>query len=149
MADAIVALEGVRAVDFFAGVAGDPGRDRAARLASLLALGQIGTEHSAAAFKELRDKAFGRPNAPQPRASYTHAERMAETAHMVFWVMTMDGSSVPSRSFNPDLYTGARVSEDYTTGTLDTKALGGWTSLHFRRVGDEWLLDHVGTTVVE
>jgi hypothetical protein len=149
VADAIVALEGNDSVEFFAEVAGDTTLDHASRLAALLALGQIATEDSAAAFRQLRDAAYDAPNAPPRKESYTHAERMAETAHMIFHVLPGQAEGRIPRQFNPDAYSrSVTVSEDYSTGTLNTTALGGWTDLHFRRVGDEWLLERVGSTIV-
>ncbi|MCC6699533.1 MAG: hypothetical protein IT365_28160, partial [Candidatus Hydrogenedentes bacterium] len=149
LAEAIVALEGEKAVDYFAELAGDVSCDRGSRIAALIALGQIGTEKSAAAFKRLRDAAYDRPNAPPRKETYTHAERMAETAHMIFWVLTTDLSSPLARPFEPKAFTGATVSENYGEGTLNTTMFGGWTDLHFRRVGEEWLLARIGSTMVE
>lgn len=147
VASAIVALEGEDSTDFFAALSGDSSADRAVRLAALLSLGAIGTKESAEAFARLRDAAYGAPNAPPRKESYTHAERMAEAAHMVLWVLSGDAGPAP-RPFDADSYSGATVSEDYASGILNTTTLGGWTDLHFRRVGDEWLLTRIGGTVV-
>ncbi len=147
IANAIVALEGDDSTEYFAGLAGDPAADRAVRLAALLALGEIGSKGSAEAFARLRDAAYGSPNAPERKEAYTHAERMTESAHMVLWVLSGNGGMAP-RPFNADAYSGATVSEDYTSGSLNTTTFGGWTDLQFRRVGDEWLLTQIGGTLV-
>ncbi|MCP4643209.1 MAG: hypothetical protein GY851_22365 [bacterium] len=148
LVEAIVALEGNAATKMLASVAGDPELDRASRVASLMGLGKIATPESAAAFAKLRDEAYAMPGAPLAKESYTHAERMAEAAHMVFWVMTLDESNQSRRSFDPKQYRNVTVSEDYATGELYTTAFGGATRLFFRRVGDEWLLERIGGTIM-
>lgn len=147
LVEAVISLEGDEAVDFLAEVAGNPEGDRASRMAALLGLGQIATEKSAAAFQRLRDAAYALPGAPPRKEAYTHAERMAEAAHFVLWVMTAEDSKTSPRLFDPAEYSGATVSEDYSEGRLHTVSLGGWTELMFRRVGDEWLLMRVGNTI--
>jgi protocatechuate 3,4-dioxygenase beta subunit len=145
IAETIIALEGDEAVVYFAELAKNPNAEHAARIAALVSLGRIGTQQSASAFAKIRDAAYGAANAPERRESYTHAERMAETAHMVLWVLSR---AEVARPFDLDAYNGATVSEDYTTGTLSTTTMGGWTELRFRRLGEEWLLTEIGGTAV-
>ena len=130
--EALVRLGGERMTGYFESVAGDAEASRDARVQSLIALGRIGTDKAVAAFKRLRDAAYGKNGAPERRATYTHGERMAEAASMILHDIPggTGTSPVPLTADN------ATVSADYNEGNM----IYTHYNLHFRRFGDEWLL---------
>ncbi len=131
VATVITELQGDASVPFFEKCAQDDKRGPNSRLAALLAFGQLHSGKSAEAFARLRDAAYGKPGAPAKKETYTHAERMAESAIMTLCVIPglsgVAGSGMP---------TNATVNEDYATGTL-------WMNnveIQLCRVGAEWLV---------
>jgi hypothetical protein len=146
---AVVALAGDDAVPFFAAAATDARFLYEVRRESLIGLCQAGTEKSVAAFVKLRDAAFGKPDAPERKESYTHAEKMAETVEMVFNVIPRlpgDETPPPLATVRPE---DAWVSEDFTEGHIGCRMPGGgYTRIMMRRFGNEWLIAEFGHTVI-
>ncbi len=130
--DALVRLRGDRMTDYFASMAGNAEAPQIVRVQALIALGRIGTGKSVAAFKRLRDAAYGKNGAPERRPTYTHGERMAEAAAII--LHHIPGGTGPA----PVSLDGksASVSEDYNDGQMRYMHY----MLHFRRFGDEWML---------
>jgi protocatechuate 3,4-dioxygenase beta subunit len=140
MAETVAAMEGDKANGFFAGLAADTTRPYAVRRDAVIALGQIGSEKSVAAYCRLRDAAYARPGAPQPVANPTHAEKMTEAAVMTF-------SVIPGQAGMPEVRPRpeqATVSEDYRTGTIVLSGFSTSVKVELRRFGTEWLVVRIG-----
>ncbi len=141
----LAALAGDDAVGFLAEAAANPDLPYATRRDVLIALGEVGSEESVAVFARLRDAAFDKPGAPQRRESYTHEERTSEAVTMVLVVIPDYVPPAieedPMRRKSPKL---ARVSEDYSTGTICFGDQLSIVQLKMRRFGDEWLVVGIG-----
>jgi hypothetical protein len=136
IASILTAIKGDACVGFFEKAAGDPQLGQSTRLAALLALGRLHSEKSAAAFARLRDAAYGLPGAPERRASYTHAERIQESAIMTLYFLPggYDESMIPKTGRNNAW--GVSVDENYRTGNLWLNNM----QIKLLRVGSEWLV---------
>jgi hypothetical protein len=144
---ALAALAGDGAVNFLADMAGDAGRSYTLRRDSLIALGKIGANKSVKAFVRLRNAAYKKEGVPGPKESYTHAERMAEAAEMVFVYIPGEGPfGDREKGFRADP-NWAWVSEDFSTGTIDVQQ--GYVTYHLslRRFGEEWLVVGIESAV--
>jgi protocatechuate 3,4-dioxygenase beta subunit len=140
---AIAELDGNDAVPFMESLAGDATADAQLRSYAVVALGAIGAEDAVAAYKRLRDAAYGQPGAPEPQESYTHGERMAEAAMMTLYIIP---GIAHRREVNVE---SARIDDTYSTGEITAgDAMSGATTLKMRRFGDEWLIVEIGPTVI-
>ena len=135
LASAIAALEKDRAVPFLVKCVGDAKGNREARLAALVALGQIPSKKAVKAFVRLRDAAYGKKGAPKRLSAYTHRERMIEATVMTLLVIPGALSSKNPPSQEPDRFM-VDVNEDYLTGTV----IYAGTRLELRRTGAEWIV---------
>lgn len=129
--DALVRLRGEKMTDYFESMAGAAKNSKMVRVHALIALGRIGTDKSVAAFKRLRDAAYGKNGAPERRPAYTHGERMAESAAMTLHYIPGEAGPAPA-SLDGEK---ALVSADYTEGEMYYPHY----EVHFRRYGDEWM----------
>lgn len=142
VAQSLVDARGDELTPFFRRMAEDEKASPVTRIIALVGLGKIGSERSVAAFQALRDARRALPGAPQAQTNYTHGERIAETFAIVFL------EEAPKEW---DMSRGVQVSEDYQRGMLnnvDAVSGQGFATYHFRRFGDEWLLTHIGHTVM-
>ncbi len=130
--ETLVRLRGERMTDYFESVAGNAEASRDARVQALIALGRIGTDKAIAAFRRLRDAAYGKNGAPDRHPAYTDGERMAEAAAMILHYIPGEAgtlfAALPADS--------ASVSADHNDGSMSY----GHYTLHFHRFGNEWLL---------
>ncbi|MDZ4860116.1 MAG: hypothetical protein SGI88_14150 [Candidatus Hydrogenedentes bacterium] len=147
MAHALVQLEGEAAIEFFEKVATDMKLDAAARQAAIEALGRIGTEASAEAFARIRDNARALPGAPAAKVSYTHAERIRETIEIVNLIIT-NAPNHPHTAPGSNINFGATISEDYKSADVWASFPYGGTNYKMVRIGDEWLIQEFGGTVM-
>ena len=110
------------------------------RRAAIMGLGFIGSEASVQAYVQLRDAARALPGCPPARRHYTHAERMAESLTITMSVLPLDGVDTSTEIGVPDYCRHASVTPDYRAGTLSSTGITHF-SYHFRRFGEEWLMD--------
>jgi len=141
MAQAIIAIEDENSVSFFAEVAADPNAAATSRQAAIQALGRIGTPSAAETFASLRDAARALPNAPAEKERYTHNERIAETIRIVRLILHGQMAADFYGIENP---LSATISADYKTAD----AWAGGTGYKLVRIGDEWLINEFGGTVM-
>ena len=114
------------------------------RAQAVIGLGRLGTPESVAAFVRLRDAAFEKPNAPERKDSYTHAEKMAEAVTMTLFVIPDSPQALPVQP------NSARVDLDYETGgiTVGNALSSGATTFRMRRFGSEWLVVEILSSVI-
>lgn len=131
----------------------DKKEDLNGRRWALAALGQMGTKKSVSAWKKLRDAAYSKPGAPQKKTSYTHAERIIETAIMVLYIIpgapdeSAQSTEGPRLKFDPK---DVRVFADGETAELSISIgydCNTRANLKFRRVGDEWMATEVSPPI--
>ncbi len=135
--DAIDAIEGAAALKLWGDLARDNAALPAARTHACIMLGKLGSRASVAEWIKLRNEARALPGAPALRDSYTHAEKMVETAQFVFGVFGGDAKA----QIAPE---SAWVDAEYTTGRLNALQ----TTVHLKRFGDEWMIVGVDPMVM-
>lgn len=136
-------VKGDKAIGFFKKLATDEDVHVDARRAGALGLGMLGTEKGRKAFIDLRNAAFGNPNAPERRETYTHAEKIAETVWMVFHGIPDEPATDKGWPVSLSQVIGqARVDTESQTGTTRYQHF----PISLERFGTEWIIVDIDAT---
>lgn len=143
-ARALVTLQGNAALPFFVETASNKELDITSREAAIEAFGRIGTKESAAAFASLRESMRATKGGPAAKAAYTHGERIKEAIAIVSMLLYDDFDLAKQPASNASI----SISDDYKTANVWASSPYGGTNYKFVRIGDEWLIQEFGGTVV-